>query len=94
MLKTLRPSAVRPPSANKNACISKTTVNANVAAQGPTKTAASSLFTNEAWSATACKKKVAKEKYIHVGKMVACNNDFPGLWNVLTSTPIFLGDRI
>ena len=40
MLKTLRPRAVNPPSANKKACISKTTVRAKVAAQGPTKTAA------------------------------------------------------
>ena len=40
MLKTLRPMAVRPPSANKKPCINKTTVSAKVAAQGPTKTAA------------------------------------------------------
>jgi hypothetical protein len=38
--------------------------------------------------------KVAKEQYIHIGDMVTCDNDFPGLRNVLTSTPIFLGDRI
>ena len=40
MLNVLAPKAVNPPSANKNACISRTIVRAKVAAHGPTKIAA------------------------------------------------------